>query len=154
MVTEASEIGAPLWIGEFVGNSNFDRMSLATQDAFLLGSAAWGYFPSGNELVDADGTEHLELVNILARPYPLQTAGIPQSLSWNVDTHEFHYSWAEDAQRDIPDPTIIVVPTARQFPQGFQLIATPGDTVKIDGDRIIIRADRRNAIHSIEIHSR
>jgi hypothetical protein len=77
-VTEASEIGAPLWIGEWggvAGGPGFYRSSLAMQDAFLLGSAAWGYFPSGNELVDADGTEHLELVNLLARPYPLQTAG-------------------------------------------------------------------------------
>jgi signal peptidase I len=74
-------------------------------------------------------------------------------LSWDVDTHEFHYSWTEDTQHNIPDPTIIVVPTARQFPQGFRLTATPGDSVEIDGDRVNVRADRHNAVHSIEIHS-
>lgn len=151
-VTEAVEFGGPLWVGEWAGDPAMYRQNLGMLDEFLLGSACFGYFPSGNELVAADGTENLDRVDLLARPYPLQTAGIPQVLNWDPDSHKFRYIWSEDPERAIPDPTIIVVQSARHFPRGFTMVVTPGDTAEIDGDRVLIRVDRRNAAHSIEIH--
>ena len=151
-VTEAAEFGGPLWVGEWgAGGPSFYRSSLTMLDEFLLGSACFGYFPSGNELVAADGTENLELVNLLVRPYPLQTAGIPQVLTWNPETHEFRYTWAQDPEHAIPDPTIIVVQTARFFPKGFKMVVSPGDSAEVDGDRVLVRVDRHNVSHSIEI---
>ena len=73
-------------------------------------------------------------------------------LNWDPDSHEFRYIWAEDPERAIPDPTIIVVQTARFFPWGFNVVVSPGDSAEIDGDRVLVRVDRHNAAHSIEIH--
>ncbi len=152
-MTEAVELGGPLWVGEWGGGGPvFYRDSLTMLDEFLLGSACFGYFPSGNELVSADGVENLELINLLVRPYPVQTAGIPEVLNWDPDTHAFRYIWSEDPTRVIPDPTILFVPTARFFPQGFTMTLSAGDSAEIDGDRVVLHADRHRASHSFEIH--
>ncbi len=154
-MTEAAEFGGPLWVGEWAGGAGgipLVRDNLTMLDQFLLGSAFFGYFPSGNEMVATDGTENTELIDLLAHPYPSQTAGIPQVLNWDPDTRELRYVWAEDPEREVPDPTIVVVQTARLFPQGFNMVLSPGDTAEVDGDRVLIRADRHNALHSIEIH--
>jgi len=151
-ITEGGEMDAPTWIGEWGGGDpTFYRYSLFAEDQYLLGGGVWGYFPSGNELVDADGNENATLVDILVRPYPIQTAGIPQSLRWDLDTHEFNYMWTEDHDHTSPNPTILFLPTARFFPNGVHLTATAGDVVEIHGDRVIINADRVNATHSIRI---
>lgn len=152
-MTEAVELGGPLWVGEWGGGGPaFYRDSLTMLDEFLLGSACFGYFPSGNELVSADGVENLELINLLVRPYPVQTAGIPQVLNWDPDKHEFRYIWAEDPNHAIPDPTIVFVPTARFFPQGYTTVLSAGDSAEIDGDRLLIHVDHHSASHSLEIH--
>ncbi len=151
-VTEAGEMNAPAWVGEWGGGDpTFYRYSLFAQDQYLLGGGVWGYFPSGNELVDANGNENPALVNVLARPYPIQTAGIPQSLLWDLDNRELTYSWKEDSTHNIPNPTILFVPVARHFPSGVEITATPGDVVEVQGDHVIINASRANPVHSVHL---
>src|SRR5262249_60430054 len=114
---EATAQDAVLWVGEYGGNTNaaggflaaterFLRDSLDEQDARLVGSAFWAYFPSDNtfSLVDANGAEKGDLVNLFARPYPQTTAGVPESLHWDPDARVFPYAFPADPARPIPDP--------------------------------------------------
>jgi endoglycosylceramidase len=167
--SEAAGQGAVLWVGEW-GGSTVEaggflaatelafRHQLDEQDERLVGGAAWAYFPTDNtfSVVDAAGAEKGALVDLLARPYPQATAGVPQSLRWDPDTLEFSYSFAEDAARKIPDPTTIFVPFARHFPGGIEVETTPGDRVVVDvaRSRVLLKRDRAQPLHTITIRPR
>jgi hypothetical protein len=125
-VVEAAEQGAVLWVGEFGGSTVatdgfreatellFEH-SFAEQDARLLGSGFWAYFPSDNtfSVVDATGAEKGRLVDIFVRPYPMATAGIPQSIAWDADARTFDFTFVEDTTQPVRDPTIVFVPAER-----------------------------------------
>jgi hypothetical protein len=164
--SEAAGYGAALWVGEYGGSTvaagGFRdatalaiRHQLDAQDAHLAGGAVWAYFPTDNtfSLVDAAGNEKGTLVDEWSRPYPQQTAGVPQVLHYDVDTRELTYTFVEDQTRKIPDPTILFVPFGRHYPGGAVVETTPGDKAKIDvgGNRIVLRRDRRNATHTIVV---
>jgi endoglycosylceramidase len=165
--SEAAAQGAPLWVGEFGGNTavaggfldateQFLTDSLAEQEAHLVGSAFWAYFPGDNtfSLVTNTGAEKGRLVDIWVRPYPILTAGIPETLAWDPDTHEFLFRFAEDPERSIRDPTVVFVPAARHYPGGFTVETTPGDTAVFDArtSRLLLRRDPQVPVHELRIH--
>lgn len=152
-VKEAQQLGGPLFTGEFGGNTDvadgfraateeFLRDSLAEQDRRLVGGAVWAYFPSDNtfSVVDADGGEKGNLVNILARPYARRIAGIPTALQFDLTTKEFAFSFRDDLEHRPPDPTEIFVPVDRHYPRGFRVELTPGDRYVFDaqGSRLLL----------------
>lgn len=162
-LSEATTQGAALWPGEFGGaydnfpeeTTLFWQHTLEEQDARLLGGAGWAYFPGGNtfSVVDRDGNEKPGVVDALVRPYPMQTAGIPQSIDWDGSaTGAFTYTFTEDPDRRIPDPTVIFVP-ARYYPDGVIVETTPGDraAVRMRKQRVIVRRDRRRSVHTVII---
>jgi hypothetical protein len=151
---EAAEMQAPLLVGEWGGDANFVRYALTAEDEQLVGGTIWGYFPSGNELVDGDGNEDPGRVNFLARPYPMQTAGIPKALQWDFDARVLDYTWTEDPAREIPNPTVIFVPVERHFGKGMQITVSEGDTFELQGDRLVITACRSRESHSVRITPR
>jgi endoglycosylceramidase len=163
---EAAAYGAVLWVGEYGGNTDAAGGFLAAtelallhqldaQDARRVGGAVWAYFPTDNtfSLVDAAGNEKGALVDILARPYPQSTAGIPVALHFDPDTRALTYTFAEDPSRRIPDPTVLFVPFARHYPDGVIVETTLGDRAKVDvaRSRIVLRRDRDNALHTITL---
>jgi endoglycosylceramidase len=163
---EAAEQGAVLWVGEYGGNTNVDggflaatelflRHQLEEQEERLVGSAFWAYFPTDNtfSLVDATGAEKGELVNLLARPYPMVTAGLPQELHWDPDTREFLFRFIEDPVRRVPDPTMIFVPAARHYPGGFVVETSPGDEATFDATRsqLVVRRNRALGEHVVRL---
>ncbi len=150
---EAQTLGGPLFAGEFGGNTNaeggflaaneqFLRDTLAEQDRRLVGGAVWAYFPSDNtfSVVDAEGNEKGNLVNILARPYARRIAGIPTAMRFDLDSREFSFSFRDDPERQAPDPTEIFLPVARHYPSGFSVEVTPGDRWQFEeaGSRLLI----------------
>lgn len=160
---EAAEQGAVLWPGEYGGvvdrfpaqTTLFWQHTMEELDERLLGGAGWAYFPGGNgfSVVNADGTEKPGVVDALTTPYPMQTAGIPESIAWDSSVSgAFTYTFTEDPGRRIPDPTILFVP-ARHFPGGFTVETTPGDTAVVKGgdQQVIVRRDRRRAVHTVTI---
>lgn len=162
-VAEAAAQGAALWPGEFGGaydrfpeeTTLFWQHTLEEQDARLLGGVGWAYFPGGNlfSVVDAAGNEKAGVVDALVRPYPMQTAGIPQSMHWDSSgTGAFTYTFAEDPERRIPDPTVIFVPT-RHFPDGVVVETSPGyrATVRPAKQQVLVRRDRRQPLHTVTI---
>jgi hypothetical protein len=107
--SEAAGYGVPLWVGEYGGSTEAAggfrdatelaiRHQLDAQDAHLAGGVVWAYFPTDNtfSLVDAAGNEKGALVDEWSRPYPQQTAGVPQALHYDVDTRELTYTFVED----------------------------------------------------------
>lgn len=151
-MVEAAEMNAPLWVGEWGGGDpTFYAYSLRAEDQFLIGGGVWGYFPSGNELVNAEGRENEALVDVLVHPYPIQTAGLPVSLSWDRSTKTFDYVWREDPTAKIPDPTILFVPLARHYEGRFKITTSPGESVTVEGDRVIIHANHKNTTHELHV---
>jgi endoglycosylceramidase len=163
---EAVEQGAVLWVSEFGGSTVqaggfldatelFLAHSLAEQEARLVGSAFWAYFPSDNtfSLVDAAGAEKGGLVDIFARPYPTTTAGIPLSVAWDPEARTFHFTFAEDGGNDVRDPTIVFVPAARHYPDGFVVDTSAGLTAEFDARRsvLVVRRDRSESVHELRI---
>jgi endoglycosylceramidase len=166
---EATTQDAVLWVGEWGGNTEEAggflaatelafRHQLEEQDERIVGGAAWAYFPTDNtfSVVDAAGNEKGALVDLLARPYPQATAGRPVALHWNPDTREFRYTFYEEPERVIRDPTVLFVPFERHYGAGFIVETTPGDRAVVDlrHDRIVLRRDRANAAHTITIRPR
>ena len=165
---EAAEQDAVLWVGEYGGSTVaaggflaatelFLRHSLEEQEERLVGSAFWAYFPGDNtfSLVDEEGREKGALADVLARPYPVATAGIPQELRYDPVTHDFFYRFAEDSEREVGDPTVVFVPAARQYPRGFAVETSPGDRATFDAarSRILIHRDRSRAVHTLRLRA-
>jgi cellulase (glycosyl hydrolase family 5)/glycosyl hydrolase family 5 len=163
---EAAEQGAVLWVGEYGGSTVaaggfldatelFLADSLAEQEAGLMGSAFWAYFPSDNtfSLVDADGAEKGRLVDVFARPYPMMTAGVPKTIAWDADTRTFDFAFAEDPDNDVGDPTIVFVPAARHYPGGFAVATSPGVTAVFDAGQnvLVVRRERSEPLHEVHV---
>jgi endoglycosylceramidase len=139
--SEAQGFGGPLWPGEFGGNTNaeggfrdatelFYRDVFAELDRRLIGGAIWAYFPSDNtfSVVDRDGNEKGDLVNILARPYARRVAGVPTEMRFDVDTKEFVFSWRVDGVAPGGGITEVFVPE-RHYPNGFDAELPAGVTL-------------------------
>jgi endoglycosylceramidase len=165
-VAEASEQGAVLWVGEYGGNTSagggflaateaFLTDSLAEQEARRVGSAFWAYFPSDNtfSLVDANGAEKGTLVDIFSRAYPMMTAGIPQTIAWDLDTRTFDFTFSEDPAGEVHDPTIVFVPATRHYPGGFVVDTSPGLSATFDARRsvLVVRRDPSESLHTVHI---
>jgi hypothetical protein len=100
----------------------------------------------------------LEFGNFVGMPHGPEEADFAQMASWGVDvndpdTHDFFYRFAEDSEREVGDPTVVFVPAARHYPQGFAVETSPGDTATFDAtrSRLIIRRDRRRPVHTVRI---
>lgn len=162
---EARRQGAVLWPGEHGGvvdrfpaeTTLFYHHTLDEQDERLVGGAAWAYFPSDNgfSVVDAAGNEKAGVVDALVRPYPVQTAGIPQAFRWDRATGLLTYGFAEDPARRIPDPTILFVPL-RHYPTGVTVETSPGDRAVHDParQRVVVRRDPSQPLHTVTIRPR
>lgn len=148
--SEAQVYGGPLWPGEFGGNTNpdggfldatelFFRDTLAEQDRRLIGGAIWAYFPSDNtfSVVDREGEEKGDLVNILARPYARRIAGVPTEMRFDLETKEFVFSWRVDGAAPGGGVTEVFVPQ-RHYPNGFTAELPAGVTQHDGADSQII----------------
>lgn len=87
-------------------------------DAHLLHSTIWN-FTVQNDHVHGDGWNDEDLsiwsegrpraLDGWMRPYPMATAGIPKSFTWNRKTRRFEYRFEPDYS--IPDPTVLFAPS-------------------------------------------
>lgn len=148
--SEAAGFGGPLFVGEYGGNTAveggfraatelFLRDTLAEQDRRLIGGAAWAYFPSDNtfSVVDADGNEKGELVNILARPYARRIAGVPTEMRYDVASKEFVFSWRVEDPAPGGGVTEVFVPL-RHYPQPFDVELSDGVAMRFDAEKQVL----------------
>lgn len=163
---EAQLQAAVLWPGEHGGNADgflaetelFSEHTLSEQDARLAGGAAWAYFPGGNgfSVVEADGSEKGGTVDALVRPFPMQTAGIPQGLRFDPLSGELLFVFDEDPLRGIPDPTILFLPLARHYPDGVEIELSAGDSAVLDvaRQRLLVTRDLARERHVVRVRAR
>ena len=125
LADEAKSLGAGLWIGEYGGVASAPGIveyMTAQYDAAgaVAGSTMyWSYDESdGYGLLNPDGTEKTNLVDVLVRPYPAKIAGDPKSYAFDAGTQTFTFAYTPDPT--IALPTEIAVP-ARAYPNGYQV---------------------------------
>ena len=121
---EARALGAGLWIGEYgaqTGSPGVTEYMTAEYDGFAAaaaGSTYWSYSKGGYGVLEEDGSEDVELMSALVRPWPERVAGTPESYGFDEATATFTVTYAPDAA--IRLPTEISVPE-RVYPGGYHV---------------------------------
>jgi endoglycosylceramidase len=131
---DAAEMNAPLWIGEwalFSGQTTnrdaYMRDSTRLMDEYLASWNYWVYDKDDNVgLLQSDGTERDWVLDVLSRPYPQRVRGFPDALSFDPDTADFALTWTENADAD--GATVLFVPQARHYPDGFEVTMSDPDS--------------------------
>ncbi len=151
---EATALGAALWIGEYGGNVDAPGIEAYMGAQYEgIGAAAgssmyWAYDRDGGYgLLRPDGTEKIELLDLLARPYPEYVAGDPLSYVFDEDSGQFSFSWRPDAT--ISAPTEVVVP-ARAYPDGYS-VSCDGCAVEQQAGRLIVYSTSSSALEQVTL---
>lgn len=122
---EAAELNAALWIGEWGGTPDQDRMGeyiaevTTMADEEMVGWAWWSWDPGGWSPVEGDGETPSANGEDLLRVQPRAIAGTPSAFSWDAAGSVFEMSWEERA--DAVGDTEIAVP-ARLFGDGIEVV--------------------------------
>jgi endoglycosylceramidase len=124
LAAEAEALGAALWVGEYGGMANTPGIQPymdAQYDAIAAvvgGSAYWAYDRSdGYGMLDPQGNEKPELLEVLVRPYPELVAGEPVRVAFDEDSSTFTFEWKPDGSGLA---TELSVPE-RVYPNGYQV---------------------------------
>src|SRR5690606_5049903 len=139
-VGEAEALHATLYMGEFGGPPDQERMdvyvddTLAMADRAMAGWAQWSWDPA----TDPDGawspiTTDGELTltgERLLRVQPRAIAGVPESFSWDAATSVFRMAWQERA--GVEGPTELAAPVGDW--DGEVEVVLDGETVEASGD--------------------
>lgn len=141
--TEADQLGAALWIGEYGGLATDPNVTAYLDAAYdaaaaaFAGTMTWAFDRgTGYALLDPDGNEVAVLVDAIVRPYPARIAGDPVSWSYDDAARALSVSWRTDPA--ITAPTVIIAP-ARVYPNGVT-VECGGCTVDIAGDEVRLGA--------------
>ena len=122
--TEAQNLGAALWIGEYGGDASTPGIAeymTAQYDgmgAVAASSMYWDDSRGGYGLLAADGSEKPILVDTVVRPFPAKVAGDPVSWTYDAATSTFQFTWKPDLSLTLP--TEISIPP-RRYPKGYQV---------------------------------
>jgi endoglycosylceramidase len=152
---EGARLGAPALIGEFgvtdavVGGPEHIRDVADMADRALSGWAYWEYNSDAFGFLRADGTEKPKAA-ALVRTYPRAVAGKPLYVRYDAASHDFALAFAETG---VPGPTEIYVPSARFFPQGFEVYTSDPDgawssTWDADREVLSIQTDPSQPLHA------
>ena len=111
-------------------NNDECKYILNSTDAHLQSWTYWDenlYYRDTREI-------NQDLVNLFSRVYPMATNGIPLSMSYDVDTRKFSYTFSLNATslRRAALDTEIFVPDHVYAPNGFQVIASKFLTWRFD----------------------
>jgi endoglycosylceramidase len=130
-VSEFGATSSPALLGRLTGGA----------DGSLVGWAywSWKYYsdPTGSDdeaLVMADGKLR-STATVLARTYPEAIAGRPTSLSFDPTSGAFHLVYIPDHR--VRAPTVIFVPTAVHYPDGYCARASGGSVISRPGHDIL-----------------
>jgi hypothetical protein len=126
-----TSIGAPMLIGEFgwpdreipilpAWTPESEREAAMLCDETGVGAIRpWYPCPSLWGLINADGSEQTEKMDILSRPYPKRLAGRAAGWSFDFTTREFRLP--VEPRDGATGPSEIAVPAQRHYPEGFVL---------------------------------
>lgn len=152
---EAAALGAGLWIGEYGGidtDPGIADYMTAEYDAagqVAAGTMYWSYDRSDSYgMLAPDGTEKMDLTNLLVRPFPERVAGTPTSYAFDAASATFTFVYAPD--RGIAQPTQIAVPP-RVYPDGYT-VDCGGCASHQDSGELVIDKPPPGATATITIH--
>ncbi len=139
----------PAWfMSEFGATTSEPLMERLTSiaDQLELGWTywQWKYYddPTGSSaeaLVQGDGALS-PTGTALSRAYPQAVAGTPISYSYDPGKAEFHFLYVPDVRVDAP--TVIFVPTALAYPNGYQVQVVGGRVESKPGaDHLVVAGD-------------
>lgn len=152
--TSTSQPGGPAWVMTEFGAERYvpDIANVvALDDGHLLSWIYWAAFqlhdPTGGPqegLLD-ERTRRADRARaaVLARAYPLATAGVPLSQSFNPTTGAFDFSYRVDPA--VNAPTEIVVPTAYHYPHGYKVTVRGARVSSRRGARVLTLVNNRAA---------
>ena len=80
---------------------------------------------------------------VLVRTYPLATAGVPLTQSFNTTTGAFDYSYRVDPT--VHAPTEIVVPIAYHYPHGYRITVRGARVTSRHGAQLLTLVNNRGA---------
>ena len=134
---EAGRMDGALWIGEWGGGPDQERMDAYVAevtdlaDRAMAGWAYWSWDPGSWSPVEEDGTTTSANGERLLRVQPRAVAGVPVAFEWDRDDLRFTMRWTE--RRGVIAPTELAVP-ADLFPDGIEVVVD-GEAVDPTWDR-------------------
>ncbi len=144
LLTSPAQPGGPAWlVTEFGATKSAPLLADVTArfDADKVGWIywAWKYYgdPTGSaaeSLVMADGQLRSSAL-LLSQAYPEAVAGIPSSFDFSSSTDVFDLSYTPNHHIDAP--TVVFVPTALHYPQGYCAQTTGGRVVSRRGSDLL-----------------
>lgn len=153
---EAAQMNAALWIGEWGGTPDQDRMDayvsevLAMSDRNMIGWSWYSWDPGGWSPVKGDATTPSANGERLLRVQPRAVAGTPESFGWDPAAKVFHMRWQE--RGDAKGDTEIAVPSML-FPDGVEVHLDGSKVNRPDWDRdtgvLRLTADPKAKSHEV-----
>jgi endoglycosylceramidase len=136
----AAGLGGPPLMTEVAATTNEDydglNCLLERSERFMTGYTYGLSWRSGElrNLADAKA-------KVIARVYPRAIAGTPVHYRFDVRTGRFRLIYV--TRRGTHGPTVITVPRALHYPNGYRALAAGGRVVQQGGDRVVVENDRR-----------
>lgn len=124
-VAEARRMNGSLWIGEWGGTPDQERMTeyinevTAMADRQMIGWSWYSWDPGGWSPVESDGTTPSPNGTALLRIQPRAIAGTPSEFSWDPAARQFRMAWT--ARDDAAGPTELAVPS-KLFDDGIKVV--------------------------------
>jgi endoglycosylceramidase len=150
---EARAMSAALWIGEYGGQAEAPAIGdymAAQYDAAGAAAASnmyWAYDAStGYGLLNPDGSEKKNLLDVVVRPYPERVAGDPVSYTFDAGTFVLTYH----ADRALAAPTIVSI-APRVYPNGYS-VECDGCALQKTSRRLVITSPPAGDPAVIKVH--
>ncbi|MGA7416714.1 MAG: cellulase family glycosylhydrolase [Acidimicrobiales bacterium] len=161
-IASAKQPAGPAWFMSEFGATTSEPLMVrltANADQLELGWTywAWKYYgdPTGSSdeaLVTATGALAPTAASI-SRVYPEAVAGTPISFAFDPASADFHLVYAPKAQVDAP--TVVVVPVAVHYPEGYCAQVTGGTIVsKPDSTHLLIANTPNASIVAVTVKPR
>lgn len=139
-VSEAADMNAALWFGEWGGTPAQDRMSdyiedvLTNADEAMIGWAWWSWDPGGWSPIDGDLEDMTDNGRDLQRVQPQAIAGTPKEFGFDRESSVFTLTWTGRAE--VGAPNLIAVP-AGLYDDGIEVFVDGEELEDPDWDRSI-----------------
>jgi Glycoside hydrolase family 5 C-terminal domain len=152
--TSTAQPGGPAWVMTEFGSERYvpDIANVAQlADGHLLSWIYWAalqlHDPTGGpeEALLDERTRRPDRAraSVLARAYPLATAGVPLSQSFNPASGAFDFTYRVD--RAVRAPTEIVVPTAFHYRYGYKVTVRGARVTSRRGAQVLTLVNNRTA---------
>lgn len=131
--------GLPSFLTEFGATTDTADLGRITADAdaHLVGWTYWQWLlyddPTGSHTSGLwpPSAPTAAMVSVLSQAYPSAVAGTPLSTSFDTSSAVFHLSYRNDPH--VTEPTVIFVPLATHYPDGYCATTTAGRITSAPG---------------------